>query len=341
MGAAVSPSHAGSAAPSSSHSAPAPAWGPFHGRWLSMNCPRVGSLPRGAVPQEQAAPAWVPMGSQALPANLLRRGLLSPRGHRSWQEPAPARAPHGVTASFRNPPAPAWGHCHKLWVGICSTVGPHGLQGQPAPPRSAPWLQGNLCSGAWSTSCPPSALTWGSAELLLSHSLNLLSSWSCCCAVTFSLLKYLIPEALPLSLMGLALASGRSVLEPAGVGFIGHGEGSSSFSQKPPQQPPATKTLPGIPHADPHRQGRPHPGLHAPGSVRRVALLCFPGTSVPAVGNSQGVKSQAGSTWGREKAGPTWSSSDQARPLALARTKHNRITESQNGRGWKGPLWVI
>jgi len=42
------------------------------------------------------------------------------------------------------------------------------------------------------------------------------------------LLKYVIPEALPLSLIGLTLPSGGSVLESAGTGFIRHG---GSFSQ--------------------------------------------------------------------------------------------------------------
>ncbi|KAJ7395193.1 hypothetical protein BTVI_157546 [Pitangus sulphuratus] len=35
-------------------------------------------------------------------------------------------------------------------------------------------------------------------------------------------------------LMGLALASGRSILELPGIGFARHGRASSSFSEKPP-----------------------------------------------------------------------------------------------------------
>jgi len=118
--------------------------------------PQRGSFPRAAVLQEQAAPLWVPTGSQALPANLLRHGLLSPRVHRSWQEPAPAWAPHGVTASFRHPPAPVWGHFHGLQVDICSTVDLHGLQGDNLPHHGLrPELQAKtLCSGIWSTSSP-------------------------------------------------------------------------------------------------------------------------------------------------------------------------------------------
>jgi len=49
-----------------------------------LELPQRGSLPRGAVLQGQAAPAWVPTGSPALPATLLWRGLLSPWVHRSW-----------------------------------------------------------------------------------------------------------------------------------------------------------------------------------------------------------------------------------------------------------------
>jgi len=61
----------------SSHSSPAPAWGPSHRRQFSTSCSNVspshgvpsfrnrllqrGSLPWGAVLQEQAAPAWVPI----------------------------------------------------------------------------------------------------------------------------------------------------------------------------------------------------------------------------------------------------------------------------------------
>ncbi|KAJ7427102.1 hypothetical protein WISP_09667 [Willisornis vidua] len=61
--------------------------------------------------------------------------------------------------------------------------------------------------------------------------------------------KYVIPEVLPPSLMVLALASSRSILGPAGTGFVGLallGEVSRSFSQKSPLQFPtaATKTCP-------------------------------------------------------------------------------------------------
>ena len=56
-----------------------------------------------------------------------------------------------------------------------------------------------------------------------SHIFSLLSACSCCCAANFfPLLKYVIPEALPPLLVGLAMASSGSVLEPAGIGSVGH-----------------------------------------------------------------------------------------------------------------------
>jgi len=168
------------------------------------------------------------MGSQALPANLLQRGLLSPRVHRSWQEPAPVRAYRRVTASFRHPPALAWCPFHGLQVEICSTMDLHGLQRHSLPHQGLlHGLQGNLCSGVWSTSCPSFFTDLGVCRvvfLTLSHSF--LST-----AVpqqVFPLLKYLIIEALPPSLTGLALASGGLVLELAGTGSIRQG---GSFSQ--------------------------------------------------------------------------------------------------------------
>jgi len=133
-----------------------------------------GSFPRGAVLQEQAAPAWVPAGSQALPANQLRRGLLFPRVHRSWQEPAPAQAPHRVTASFRHPPAPAWGPFHGLQVGICSTVDLHRLQGDSLPHHGLHHeLQGRLSALTFrAPPPPPSSLILVSAELFLPQCLT-------------------------------------------------------------------------------------------------------------------------------------------------------------------------
>jgi len=155
-----------------------------------------GSFPRGAVLQEQAAPAWVPKGSQVLPANLLQSGL--PTG----SQPPP------VIPLLRRGVLPG------LQVGLCSPVGLHGLQGHSLSHHGLLHrLQGNLCSGTWSTSCLSLCTDSGvSAGLVLSHSLTPFSGCKCHYAGVFFLLNYVIPEVLPPSLMGLALVSGASVL---------------------------------------------------------------------------------------------------------------------------------
>ncbi|KAK4830240.1 hypothetical protein QYF61_009307 [Mycteria americana] len=100
------------------------AWGPSHGRQFSMNfsnvspssglqffmnCSSMGPFHRVQSFRNRLLQHRFPMGSQVLPANLLQRGLLSPWGHRSCQEPALAWPSHGVTVSFKHPPALAWG----------------------------------------------------------------------------------------------------------------------------------------------------------------------------------------------------------------------------------------
>ena len=136
-------------------------------------------------------------------------------------------------------------------------------------PQTAVWLSAPLgcsmgCRGQpaspWSTS--PAA---GESVLRrLEHPLPLLLHWLWCLQSCFSpivsllspatiavrqgffaLLKYIIPEELPLSLMGLALASGGSVLEPVGVGSIGHrGNLRQLLTEATPVAHPTTKTLP-------------------------------------------------------------------------------------------------
>ena len=93
---------------------------------------------------------------------------------------------------------------------------------------------------------PPSSLTLVSAELFLSHILTPLFSCS-----FIALLKYVIPEVLPLSLIDSALASSRSVLEPAGIGSIRHrGSFWQLLTEATPIAPPATKTLPRKPNTE-------------------------------------------------------------------------------------------
>jgi len=195
--------------------------------------PQRGSFPWGAAFRNRLLQHGSPTRSQALPANLWC-GLLSPQVCRSWQESAPARAPHGVTASFRHPPALVQGPFHGLQVDICSTVDLHGLQGNKLPHHglsSRTAREDSLLRCLKHLLPPPSSLTLVSAELFLSHFLTPLSQLPSHLSFYIPFLKYVIPEVLPPSLIGLALGSSRSVLEAAGTGFIRHG---GSFSQKPP-----------------------------------------------------------------------------------------------------------
>jgi len=106
MGVVVSSSHVVSAAPSSSHSSPAPAWGPSlgrqsstnfstvgpsHGLQFCTNCPNVG--PFHGVPcfRKRLLQLGSPTGSQVLPGACSSAG--SPQGHSLLQAP----------------PAPVWG----------------------------------------------------------------------------------------------------------------------------------------------------------------------------------------------------------------------------------------
>jgi len=63
----------------------------------------------------------------------------------------------------------------------------------------------------------------------------------------FFLLNYVIPEALPPLLMGLALASGGSILEPTGTGSVRHGGSfwellTEATPVAPPLPKPCTQT---------------------------------------------------------------------------------------------------
>jgi len=99
---------------------------------------QYGSLLWSAGIQEQAAPAWVPTGSQALPASLLRRGLLSPRVHRSWQEPAPARGSPQGHSFLQASPCSSVGSLPRAIGGDLLHRGPPWAAGeQPASPCSS------------------------------------------------------------------------------------------------------------------------------------------------------------------------------------------------------------
>jgi len=198
---------------------------PSCGLQLFTNCLSVGPSHGMQSFRNRLLQCGSPTGSQALPANLIRRGLLSPQVRRSWQEPAAARAPHRVTASFRHPPALAWGPFHRLqWIS--------------APPWTSVDCRVTNCltmvfimssRGKSLIQCLEHLLPLlhlVSEELFLSYSLTSLSTAAP--HQVFPLLNCVISEALRPSLLGLDLASDGSILDPAGIGFIRHG---GSFSQ--------------------------------------------------------------------------------------------------------------
>jgi len=163
--------------------------------------------------------------------------------HRSCQQPAPARAPHRVTASFGHATARVWG---SPWAadGDLLHHGPPGLQGQSLPDNALlHGLQGNLCSSTWSTSSPLFCTGLGVCRVV-----SLTCSHSSLLAVVPQLLpflKYVITEALPVSLVGSALAIRGSVSEPAGHWLCQTwGRLLAPSHRSHPCSPAATKTLP-------------------------------------------------------------------------------------------------
>ena len=72
------------------------------------------------------------------------------------------------------------GLLHGLQRGDLLYLGLMGAGGQPAPPGASPQGAGELVLHAWSTSCPPAALTLVPAGLVLTP-----SSATCSCAAGF------------------------------------------------------------------------------------------------------------------------------------------------------------
>jgi len=243
MGVTVSSSHVVSSAPSSSGK----------GLLTLFPCSSMRSLPQETVLHKLLQHESFPQ--VAALHELPQCGSFPPGSGTGCS----SMGPHGVT-SPASKPAPAWAPLSvgpQVLAGACSSAGSpwgHSLLQAPACsgvgslPWTAsgyllhhepPWAAGRQPASPWSSSCavrensllqnlkhlllPPSSLTLVSAvvSLTLSH-----SSLSTAVSLQFfflPLLKYVITEALPPSLIGLALASGRSILEPAGTGFIRHG----------------------------------------------------------------------------------------------------------------------
>ena len=183
-----------------------------------QTCSSMGSSPYGAPgPARSLLQCGLPTGSQTpLGIHLLRRGFL-----------------HGLQVKIFSTMhlQTSMGCRAKACLTIvCST----GCRGISAPAR------GTL----------PPALFFTDFSVCRVVSLTY-SHFSLPAAVLqdfFPLLYYVIPEALPPSLMGLTLASSGSVLETAGIGSIGHGE---SFWQLLTKNNPVPTPLPKPCHPNP------------------------------------------------------------------------------------------
>lgn len=141
----------------------------------------------------------------------------------SARKPTLVWASQRVTASFRYPHAPPWGP-PGLQGDLCSPVELHGLQEHSLLHHGYHGLQGNLSTGTCSISCPSfSDLCVCRA---ISHTRSHFSPWLQLlrCSNFWPLKNLTYPEALPQSQMGSALARSRSILEPASIGSVGHGE---------------------------------------------------------------------------------------------------------------------
>jgi len=145
--------------------------------------------------------------------------------------PTGSQPPLGIHLLWR-------GVFHGLQVEICSTVDLHGLQGHSLTHHGLHHgLQGKLCSGAWTTSSPalfPDLGVCRVVSLTLSHS-------SLPLQVFVPLRKSVIPEALPPSLMGLALARG---LVHLGASWHLFCRTRGKFLAASDRRRPATKPLP-------------------------------------------------------------------------------------------------
>jgi len=187
----------------------------------------------------QTAPAWV-LFTGCSPSGMDCSSVCPPKVHRSCQKTrfcmgscpqaavsAKSLIQHGFSTgcSFLQGTSPGLVWCPPQAAGWIST-----------PPCSSMGCKGTTCiTTVFITGCrrisslapgepspPPSFLTLVSAGLCLSH------------FFTFFLLaamqrlspscKYVVTDVLPVSLTGSALASGRSILEPAGIDTVQHGD---------------------------------------------------------------------------------------------------------------------
>jgi len=208
----------------------------------------------------RAAPAWVPsMGCS--PSGTGCSSVGPPWDHEPCQKTCSdvGSSLHGSAGPGRSllqrglptgsqPPS----GIHLLWRGVPSM----GYRWRSAPPWTSMGCRGTAClTMVFIMGCkgklsvlvsqappPPSFFTDHGVCRVVSLTLSHSSLSTAVFPQFFSpLLKYVVIEVLPPLLIGLALASGGSVLELAGTGFIRHG---GSFSQLLTEVTPIAPLLP-------------------------------------------------------------------------------------------------
>ncbi|XP_049649848.1 uncharacterized protein LOC126035355 [Accipiter gentilis] len=217
--------------------------------------PPTWAIPTGCS-SSRTAPAWVP-STVCSPSGAHCSSAGPPRAHKSCQKtcsvgsslhrsagPARNLLQRGVPTGSQPPLGTHLlrrGVLHGLQVDICSTVDLPGLQGDSLPHHGLHHrLQGNLRSSAWSISSPSFFTDLGVRRLVsLTCSHSSLRQLFLPVPTFFFLLKSVITEALPLSLIGSALAGGGSVSEPAGMGSLSL-EHRGSFQQLLTEATPVT-----------------------------------------------------------------------------------------------------
>jgi len=185
-------------------------------------CSRVRSLSQETVPHKLLQRESFPMGCS--PSGTDFSNLDLPLAHRFCQQTCPSVAFsfHGFTGPGRSllQRGLPMGSQSPSGASTCSSLEfSMDCRSVSFPPWTSMDCKGTAClTMVFTTGCRGiSAPVSGTA--LLPYSL---SSLCCCCSTVlfFPLFIYVVTEALPLLLMGSALASGESVLEP--TGFTGH-----------------------------------------------------------------------------------------------------------------------
>lgn len=124
------------------------------------------SFPWGAVHQEQTAPACIP---HKITSPASKPSLHQSRGPERSLLPMGSQSPSGIHLL-------QCGVLHRLQEDLCSTMDLPGLQGRSCTTLvCTPGCKGVSALASVALLVPPSALTWVSADLFISHTLIPLS----------------------------------------------------------------------------------------------------------------------------------------------------------------------